>query len=299
MRETETWDVVDTDTWDEARDEAADTDTDTDTWDVTDADTWDDAADETAPIGQVRDDPPAGERWRTVARTIGELLVTAGVIVLLFVVYELFVTDLLNGQRQNDLNQQVHQQWSRETPSSSPRAQVPGDAFAVLHIPRLGEDYQRVVVEGTSHAALKDGPGHYSDSAQPGEVGNVAIAGHRTTYGSPFRDLDLVQPGDPIIVETADSWFVYRVLGNAATGDFDSDPSGIPGREIVSPEDVAVVNPTPNAAAGAPPTGAYLTLTTCHPRFSARQRLIVHAVLDGAAVSKADMPDGPPALTEG
>jgi len=127
----------------------------------------------------------------------------------------------------------------------------------------------------------------------------VAIAGHRTTYGSPFRDLDLVQPGDPIIVETADNWFVYRVLGNAATGDFESDPSGIPGREIVSPEDVAVVNPTPNAAAGAPPTGAYLTLTTCHPRFSARQRLIVHAVLDGAAVSKADMPDGPPALTEG
>ena len=260
----------------------------------------DDDRDDTTPIPRVRDDQPAGERWRTVVRTIGELLVTGGVIVLLFVVYELFVTDLLNGQRQQDLDQQVHAEWSQQ--QAVPKkagSEVPGDAFAVLHIPRLGPDYHRVVLEGTGHSVLKDGPGHYTDSALPGQPGNLAIAGHRTTYGSPFRDLDLVKPGDPIIVETADSWFVYRVLGNAATGDFESDPSGIPGREIVSPEDVAVVNPTPNAAAGAPPTGAYLTLTTCHPRFSARQRLIVHAVLEGAAVSKADMPDGPPALTEG
>jgi sortase A len=256
------------------------------------------AADE-RPADEVEPGPVRGERWRTVVRTIGELLVTAGVIVLLFVVYELFVTDLLNGQRQNDLNQQVHEQWNHEAPTSSPRSQVPGGAFAVLHIPRLGEDYQRVVVEGTSHAALKDGPGHYSDSAQPGEVGNLAIAGHRTTYGSPFRDLDLVRPGDPIVVETQDSWFVYRVLGDPATGEFDTDPSGIKGLEIVTPEDVQVINPVPDAAAGTPPTHAYLTLTTCHPRFSAAQRLIVHAELDGTPIAKADMPDGPPALTEG
>jgi len=275
----------------------------------------DDVWDDTSPIDGPIDAPPGGpdgpggqaqagpvreERWRIVVRTIGELLVTGGVIVLLFVVYELFVTDLLNGQRQDDLSRQVHEQWSEDAPSSSsPRAQVPGDAFAVLHIPRLGEDYQRVVVEGTSHKALKDGPGHYSDSAQPGEVGNLAIAGHRTTYGSPFRDLDLVQPGDPIVVETQDSWFVYRVLGDPATGDFDADPSGIAGLEIVMPEDIQVINPVPDAAVGTPPTEAYLTLTTCHPRYSAAQRLIVHAQLDGPAIAKADMPDGPPALTEG
>jgi sortase A len=284
MRDTGTWDdAAHTDMWDDAAD----------------TDSWADGADETAPIDQVRDDGPAGERWRTVVRTIGELLVTAGVIVLLFVVYELFITDLLNGQRQNDLNQQVHEQWNHEAPRSSQHPQVPGDAFAVLHIPRLGEDYQRVVVEGTSHAALKDGPGHYSDSARPGEVGNLAIAGHRTTYGSPFRDLDLVRPGDPIVVETQDSWFVYRVLGDPATGDFGTDPSGIKGLEIVTPEDVQVINPVPDAAVGTPPTHAYLTLTTCHPRFSAAQRLIVHAELDGTPIAKADMPDGPPALTEG
>ncbi len=242
-------------------------------------------------------EPVRGDRWRTAVRTVGELLVTSGLIVLLFVVYEIFVTDFLNGQRQDDLNREVHAEWEADPPVLG--SQVPGDAFAVLHIPRLGEDYQRVVLEGTAYADLKDGPGHYADSALPGEVGNVAIAGHRTTYGSPFRDLDLMRPGDPIVVETADSWFVYRVLGDPATGDFGADPSGIPGQHIVLPTDVQVINPTPNAAADAPATGHYLTLTTCHPRFSAAERLIIHAVQQGGALPKTEAPAGPPVLTEG
>ena len=241
---------------------------------------------------------PRREPLRLVARTLGELLVTGGLIVLLFVVYELFVTDVLNGERQHDLNRQVHAEWEAPAPAE-PRPQVPGDAIAILHIPRLGADYQRVVLEGTSHEDLKDGPGHYLGTALPGQPGNVAIAGHRTTYGSPFRELDLLRPGDPIVVETADTWFTYRVLGDPRTGDFGSDPSGIPGQQIVSPADIQVINQTPNASADAPPSGSYLTLTTCHPRFSARQRLIVHAVLDGTGVPRADAPNGPPALTGG
>ena len=239
----------------------------------------------------------AGERWRSVVRTVGELLVTAGAVLLLFVVYELFVTDLLNGQRQESLQREVLAEWEADPPVLG--SQVPGDAFAILHIPRLGPDYQRVVLEGTQWEDLKKGPGRYAESALPGELGNVAIAGHRTTYGSPFRDLDLVQPGDPIVVETSDSWFVYRVLGDPATGDLDADPSGILGRHIVRPTDVEVINPTPGAAADAPATGRYLTLTTCHPRYSARERLIVHAALDGVPIAKADAPGGPPALTGG
>ncbi len=253
---------------------------------------------DTAPIDEPPAEPVRNERWRTVVRTVGELLVTGGLVVLLFVVYELFVTDLLNGQRQDDLRREVLAEWEAADPPVL-GSQVPGDAFAVLHIPRLGQNYQRVVLEGTASADLKEGPGHYTGSALPGEAGNVAIAGHRTTYGSPFRDLDLLLPGDPIVVETADSWFVYRVLGDDATGDFDAGPSGIPGRQIVLPTDVQVINPTPNAAADAPATGSYLTLTTCHPRYSARERLIVHAALDGGAFAKADRPGGPPALTEG
>jgi len=238
------------------------------------------------------------ERWRTVAHTIGEVLLTGGLVVLLFVVYELFVTDLLTDRRQGELTQQLHEDWQR-TPAGPPvHESLVGDAFAVLHIPRFGLDYERVVLEGTTEKQLSQGPGHYVGTAMPGEQGNVAVAGHRVGKGSPFLELDLLQPGEPIVVETADSWFVYRVLGDPATGDVDTDPSGIPGRQVVSPSAVEVISPTPNAAEDAAPTGAYLTLTTCHPRYSARQRLIVHARLDGAAFSKADLPNGPAALHE-
>jgi LPXTG-site transpeptidase (sortase) family protein len=233
---------------------------------------------------------PRGERWRLVARVLGELLVTGGLVVLLFVVYELFVTDYLTGQRQEELTQQIHEQWAAPAPD---RPEVPGDAIAVLYIPRLGADYRRVVLEGTAEEQLSQGPGHYPGTAMPGEQGNVALAGHRVGKGSPFLDLDQLHPGDPIVLETRDSWFVYRML--PLTG----DPSGVPGEEIVLPTDVEVISPVPGQAADAQPTGAYLTLTTCHPRFSARQRLIVHAVLDGGPIDKADAPDGPPALREG
>ena len=126
----------------------------------------------------------------------------------------------------------------------------------------------------------------------------MGLAGHRVGKGSPFLELDVLRPGDPIVVETVDSWFVYRVLGDVATGDLDGDPTGIPGREIVAPTDVGVLAPTPNGPGNAAPTGSYLTLTTCHPRFSARQRLVIHAGLDGGAIAKSAEPDGPPALSE-
>jgi sortase (surface protein transpeptidase) len=237
--------------------------------------------------------------WRVLVRGAGELLVTAGVIVLLFVVYELYVTDLLNDRRQGQLTEEIHEQWESAPPSAALVAPPVGDPIAVLHIPRLGDDYASVVLEGTDEDQLSQGPGHYVGTALPGQPGNVAVAGHRVGKGSPFLDTDRLLPGDAIVVETADSWFVYRVLGDPGTGDYTTDPSGIPGQQIVRPADVAVISPVPGGAAGAAPTGAYLTLTTCHPKYSAEQRLIVHAELEGGAVSKAEAPDGPPALTEG
>jgi sortase A len=243
-------------------------------------------------------EPAPAERWRTVARTIGELFVTGGLVVLLFVVYEVFVTDLLTDRRQGELSESLHEEWDREPGNAPAHVSKVGDAFAVLHIPRFGPDYERVVLEGTAETQLSQGPGHYAGTAMPGEQGNVALAGHRVGKGSPFLELDLMQPDDPIVVETADNWFVYRVLGDPATGDLGTDPSGIPGRQIVSPSAVEVISPTPGAAADAAPTGAYLTLTTCHPRYSAQQRLIIHARLDGAGISKAELPNGPAALHE-
>lgn len=249
----------------------------------------------------MRDDEAVGQirrrRWQRLAGALGELLVTGGLVVLLFVVYEVYVTDWQTAQRQEELTQELQEDWQATAPAASGRTSVDlGDGLAVLHIPRLGSDYQRVVLEGTEEAQLSQGPGHYVGTAMPGEQGNLALAGHRVGKGSPFLELDTMVPGDPIVVETADSWFVYRVLGDPATGDFTADPSGIPGRQVVLPSDIEVISPTPNAAADAPASDAYLTLTTCHPRFSARERLIIHAALDGAGISKAEHPDGPPEL---
>ncbi|MGY2076270.1 MULTISPECIES: class E sortase [unclassified Blastococcus] len=254
---------------------------------------WDDDGEE--PAGGPRRREP---RWQVVSRGIGELFVTAGLVLLLFVVYEVYVTDLLTDRRQGQLSAELQERWE-DAPADAGLVQVEiGDAFGVLRIPRLGEDYARVILEGTTENELSQGPGHYADTAMPGEPGNVALAGHRVGKGSPFLELDAMRAGDPIVVETADTWFVYRVLGDPATGDVDADPSGIPGMQIVSPSDVSVIAPTPNADVAVGPTGSYLTLTTCHPRFSAKQRLIIHAELDGAGIPKAEMPDGPPALRE-
>jgi LPXTG-site transpeptidase (sortase) family protein len=124
----------------------------------------------------------------------------------------------------------------------------------------------------------------------PGERGNVAIAGHRVGRGSPFLDLDELAAGDPLVVETREAWYVYRVLDGG---------TGIPGREIVRPADVEVISPVPGGPADAAPEGAYLTLTTCHPEYSTRQRLVVHAVLTDEGALKTDEPDGPAVLGKG
>lgn len=243
---------------------------------------------------------------RTGIRGLGQTLITFGLIVLLFVVYELFITDLMTEQRQEELTQELIQDWEEEDPTVGPDlpggglSQIPlGEGFAFIRIPALGADYVRVVVEGTDPDELQQGPGHYVDSAMPGELGNFALAGHRVGKGSPFLDLDRLSPGDAVVIETADSYFTYRVLGDPATGDYEADPSGIPGMQIVSPQAVEVVFPIPGIDDSTVlPTAAYLTLTTCHPKFSAQQRLIIHAALDGPGLPKADYPDGPPALAE-
>ena len=210
-----------------------------------------------------------------------------GWVLLLFVAYELWVTDLLSNARQDELTAELREEWTAQPAAAVPAELQGGEAFALLHIPRLGADYARAVVEGTGTEELEQGPGHYRGTAMPGEQGNFAVAGHRVGRGSPFLEIDELREGDPVVVETAEGWFVYRVLGPAEQ---------VPGQQVVSPSDVSVIAPTPGGPADGPATGAYLTLTTCHPEYSARERLVVHAVLDGAPLSRAEAPDGPPAL---
>lgn len=258
-----------------------------------------------------------GSLVATLVRGIGQTLITIGVVALLLVVYQLWVTNLFTTAHQHQLVGELQQQWRDQPAVTSPAAPpspdpsttvgagsagtgaaLPamstrvGHPFALLHIPRLDGNW--AVVEGVAQRQLAQGPGHYVGTALPGEAGNFAVAGH--AIRSVFLSLADLRPGDPVVVETSSYWFVYRVLGDPATGSFTGDPSGIPGQETVLPTGVQVISPTPDQPADAAPTGAYLTLTTCTPATTATHRLVVHARLDGQPISKASAPDGPPAL---
>lgn len=131
-----------------------------------------------------------------------------------------------------------------------------GDPLTRLKIPAI--DVSTVVVEGTTASALRAGAGHYPNTPLPGEEGNVAIAGHRTTYGKPFANIDRLKPGDQIVLETPLGTHVYKVS---------KDPF------VVDNTEWSVISQTP---------GRHLTLTSCHPKGSARQRIVVRAELPAA-----------------
>jgi sortase A len=222
---------------------------------------------------------------RTALRGVGQTLMTLGVVVLLFCVYEVKVTGLVTAREQERLGEQLRAQWADpvQRPSAGEPATVPvslelGEGFAVLHVPAL-EDYEPwVVVEGVGTADLKNGPGHIPGTALPGELGNVVLSGHRTTYGAPFERFGELEPGHEVVLETRDGWFTYTVQGS----------------EIVAPTAVEVTYAVPGDPEAAP-TERLLTLTTCHPKYSARERLIVRAVLTAAS----DKASGPPAALTG
>ena len=207
-----------------------------------------------------------GDRIRQVVRGVGELLMTLGVIVLLFCVYELKVTGLYTAQQQSELEKRLTRTWASApaSPSAPATAAVPalGAAFARIYLPTLGRSQEHVVVEGVEKADLKRGPGHYPGTAVPGAIGNLVISGHRTTYGAPFNRLDELHVGDPIVVETKDFFYIYLVTGTT----------------IVSPDALGETDPVPNHP-GVKATQRVLTLTTCNPKYSAKTRLVVRGLL--------------------
>lgn len=182
-----------------------------------------------------------------------------GISILLFLVYQLWGTNLVTEKRQDKLQKAFAAQPSAPPTAAEPRRDL-GTAVAHIEIKKIELDW--LVVEGVTLDALKDGPGHYPGTAMPGQLGNVVISGHRTTFGAPFYRLDEVQVGDPITVTAPYGRFVYRVTET----------------KIVAPTDLTVVVESDDAR---------LTLTTCHPRFSARQRLIVIAALEGPPIQEA------------
>ncbi|HET8614986.1 MAG TPA: class E sortase [Actinomycetales bacterium] len=210
-----------------------------------------------------------GRIVRGAVHGLGELCITLGVVLLLFVAWQLWWTDVAAGQTQRQLTQQLEHQWqvpphaSGKAPSTTVKEIPMGDAFALIRIPRFGHDYVRPILQGVGLDVLQRGVGHYPDTAKPGEVGNFAVAGHRVTYAKPFNRIAELKPGDAIVVETRDTWYVYRVKSHT----------------IVTPDRVDVVAPVPEHP-GDEPTQRMMTMTACHPEFSARERYVVFSELD-------------------
>jgi sortase A len=209
-----------------------------------------------------------GVRWGV--RFVGEVLITLGLLLFLFAAWELWWTDVTANREQATTIQALEKGFAigglpeRGTQESmAVLTKVPfGQAFGIVRIPRFGADYARPVLQGTDHDTLTKGMGHYVGTAFPGQIGNFSLAGHRTTYGRPLHNIDLLQKGDIIVVETKASYVVYAVDRHV----------------IVTPDHVDVIAPVPQQP-GAKPVEAWMTMTACHPKFSATQRYVVFARL--------------------
>ncbi len=220
-----------------------------------------------------------------MVKRVAVTFVSTGLLLLSFVAYQLWGTALYEHNAQAHLRQELA--GKLHTPSTTVPTTVPGaptstppptvvnqvatttkdppvgTPIGLLSIPRIGMS-DAAIVEGTAENQLQQGPGHYVGTALPGQAGNVAIAGHRTTYGAPFYDLNELQPGDPITIQTSQGIFKYQVVMS----------------HVVSPSNVTVLDSSPENE---------LTLTTCNPRYSAATRLVVLATLK-TSITSASFP---------
>ncbi|MDQ1511282.1 MAG: sortase [Actinomycetota bacterium] len=238
---------------------------------------------------------PSAVVRRTIA-AIGRTLVTLGLLILLFVSYELWGTGIFTARAQSNLKhkfaqelQKVHDDPTLSAPTTKTSPTTPGhpkptttvnpstlvappegEPIGKIDIPKINVHW--VFVEGVQLTDLAKGPGHYPGTPLPGQIGNAAIAGHRTTHGAPFFDIDKLKTGDRINITTFAGTFVYALF---------KDPFP------VQPTDYYVVDNTPDAE---------LTLTSCHPQYSAAQRLIVKAKLVRNLSAK---PVRPPTVVNG
>ncbi|MEV4480036.1 class E sortase [Micromonospora coxensis] len=216
--------------------------------------------------------PSLASRLRTGVRVSGELLITFGLVVLLFAGYEIWGKSAIVDAHQGDLSSQLAQEWGpsgdptvapsagpSSGPSAKPKPPVQGRPIAGLYIPKLDKNW--IVVEGVSQKDIRYAPGHYPKSAMPGQVGNFSVAGHRNR--ATFWRLDELNDGDEIVAETKETWYVYKVVKS----------------HIVRPDQVEVVSPQPLPLKDGGKGRKLLTLTTCNPKFDNYQRLIVHAEL--------------------
>ncbi|QRV02261.1 class E sortase [Arcanobacterium phocisimile] len=226
---------------------------------------------------------------------IGEILITFGLIVGGFVVWQLWWTSVLANQVQSEqLDDFAKANGSAPSVVAEPVENEPppftlnpshGQMFGVVHFPSFGKAATRTMAEGTTNWDILDhgGFGHYEGTAWPGQVGNFSLAAHRRGNGDALMFVEDFKPGDPIIVETADAFYVYRMTDH----------------ELVTPDKVRVVSPDPYKAREAEENGTQvteapskrlITLTTCHPQYTSTHRWIVHGELDYSILRSEGMP---------
>jgi sortase A len=236
-----------------------------------------DGVDPTPPRRSRRHQP---RRRVSVVGVLGELLITAGVFVLLFLGWQVWLNDIIEGAAQDTQAQQLSQSWkpSGKPATTAPQAAAspltpvvstaPGNAqkFGILYVPRFGATWERPIAQGVGVADVLDtiGVGHYPGTAMPGQVGNFAVAAHRHAYGGGFENLHLLHVGDHVYVGTKDGWYEYTF------------------RDIqyVKPTQVNVLQPVPMEP-GVAPVDRILTMTTCNPFFSTAERMVAYATFDG------------------
>ncbi|MEO7348649.1 MAG: class E sortase [Terrimesophilobacter sp.] len=230
------------------------------------------------------------ERRRlSVMGVLGEVFVTAGVLVFLFLGWQLWLNDIIVGDQQNHVAASLAESWdagntnvnqeSKPVDFGEPAvtATPKEDAtFAVLYVPRFGSDWAREVAEGIGvRAVLNTGRiGHYPTTQLPGQLGNVALAAHRLAYGAPFRDIDQLQLGDKLYIKTQDGYYTYSFRN----------------LEYVGPQGVGVLEPVPQRV-GDTATESLLTIMSCNPKYSVAERLIAYSVFESWRPISA----GPPA----
>lgn len=219
------------------------------------------------------------------SRAAGELFITVGVLMLLFVTYQLWYTNVLAHRKANEAAGSLQRDWANDRGGrAAPQAFEPGQGFAVMYIPKL--DVKVPIAEGVGKAKVLDRGmvGHYAEgalkTAMPGDrTGNFAVAGHRNTHGEPFRYINRLQPGDPVVVETRDAYYTYEMTSMLAQ---------------TPPSNVSVIEPVP-VGSGFTGPGRYLTLTTCTPEFTSTYRMVVW----GRMVEERPRDEGVPAALAG
>ncbi|MDO4889058.1 MAG: class E sortase [Actinomycetaceae bacterium] len=228
-----------------------------------------------------------------LAGLLGELLITAGAFIGLFIVWQVWWTDIIANRAQEEQITAITQDWGgheeqqsesappvgqphTEEPPTMAHSTATGNVEGIMRIPAFGVDYKHTIQYGTSLKTVLDKGafGHYEGTAYPGEVGNYALAAHRQTYGAPMKNVDKLKVDDSIIIETSEAYYVYKVKSSYT----------------VTPDAIEVVAPVPNKP-GQEPTQRLLTITTCHPPFISDKRWVVHAEFDHWVARSEGVPE--------